>query len=174
VVLVVLPALVAGWAMLRSYRRRRAAEEAALGPLPRGPEPGRPPDGEALYTGTTYGGSRALRVTAYGLFGRGPCSYWFEPGRHLPPGPPTPAAVVFRRFRGPVVRLEAVRTVALVGAHAGRVLAPRRIAILGWTLGQTEVDTGFAFEDAAQAERFAELAADTLNIPPERGPFASA
>jgi hypothetical protein len=160
--------------MLRSYRGRRAREEAALGPLPTGPAPDRDPDGEALYTGTTYGGSRALRVTAYGLFGRGPASYWFEPGRHLPPAPPSPAALVFRRFRGPVVRLEAVREVGLVGAHAGRVLAPRRIAILGWTLGDVDVDTGFAFEDAALAERFAEQAVNILNIPPDRGPYVGA
>jgi len=173
VALVVLPALLAGWGMLRAYRGRRREEEAAVGPLPSGPAPDRDPDGEALYTGTTADGSRAVRVTAHGLFGRGPAVYWFEPGRHLPPAEPRLPALVFRRYRGPVVRIEAIRDIGLVGAHAGRVLAPRRIVVIGWRLGGADVDTGFAFEDVALAERFAERAATTLNLPPDRGPYVA-
>jgi len=173
VALVVLPALLAGWGMLRSYRGRRQAEEQALGPLPRSEAPGRDPDGEALYTGTTRGGSRAARVTAHGLFGRGPAVYWLEEGRHLPPAEPRLPALVFRRYRGPLVRIEAIREIGLVGAHAGRVLAPRRIVVIGWRLGDADVDSGFAFEDVALAEHFADRAAATLNVPPDRGPRAT-
>lgn len=173
VVLVVLPAVLAAWGMLRSYRGRRGAEEDALGPLPPGEAPDRDPDGEALYTGTTRGGSRAVRVTAHGLFGRGPAVYWFEPGRHLPPEEPRLPALVFRRYRGPVVRIEAIREIGLVGAHAGRVLAPQRIVVVGWRLGAADVDSGFAFEDVALAERFADQAATTLNLPPDRGPYVA-
>lgn len=145
VLLVAGPAALAALGMARAYGRRRAAEERDLGPLPVVAEPARPPDGEALYTGTTRGGSRAERVAAHGLFGRGPCRYWFTPG-----------GLVFHRFRGSVVRIAPVREVGLVGAHAGRVLAPDRIVVIGWTLGGTEVDSGFGFGDAAQARAFSE------------------
>lgn len=157
VLLVVGPALLAGWGMWRAYRRRRSREEAAFGALPTAAEPARAPDGEALYTGTTIGGSRAERVAAYGLFGRGPCRYWFDPG----------GALVFQRYRGPVVRVAAVRRLGLVGAHAGRVLSPDRIVIVGWALGAQDVDTGFAFPEAAQARAFAERL--TAGLPADRG-----
>lgn len=163
VVVVVGPACWAAWAMRRAYRRRRASEEARLGPLPRIPVPGRAPDGDALYTGTTYGGSRARRIAAHGLFGRGPCRYWLEPAR-----------LVFQRHRGPVVSLTDVRDVGLTGAHAGRVLAPRRIAVIAWRLGETDVDSGFAFEDAVLAQAFAERVAAATGVPPERGPRVGA
>lgn len=163
VAIVVVPAALVAWGMVRAYRRRRAANEQALGPLPTARRPGRDPDGEALYTGTTRGGSRAERIAAYGLFGRGPCSYWFEQG-----------ALVFARYRGPVVRIAEVRELGLVGAHAGRVLAPERIAVVRWALEGTEVDTGFAFSDAAHARHFAEELAATVGLPADRGPYAGA
>lgn len=140
VLLVVLPAALAALGMRRAYRRRRAADEAGLGALPEARRPQRDADGEALYTGTTRAGSRSERVTAHGLFGRGPCRYWFEP-----------QGLVFQRYRGPVVLIAAVAEVGLVGAHAGRVVAPERIAVVRWPLG----DTGFAFPDAEQARAFA-------------------
>jgi hypothetical protein len=164
VLLVLGPALLASWGMRRAYRRRRAAEESAYGPLPVVAEPARAPDGEALYTGTTRGGSRAQRVAAYGLFGRGPCRYWFDPA----------GALVFHRYRGPVVRIATVHTLGLVGAHAGRVLSPERIAIVGWTLGEQDVDSGFAFAEAVQARAFAETLAGVVGLPAERGPYAGA
>jgi len=148
VALVVGPAVLAAWGMRRAYLRRRASEESTVGPLPRIPEPDRAPDGQALYTGTTYGGSRARRLAAHGLFGRGPCRYWLERDR-----------LVFQRLRGPVTSVRDVCKVGLTGAHAGRVLAPRRIAVIAWRLGDTEVDTGFAFDDAAMAEAFAQRVA---------------
>ncbi len=163
VALVVVPALLAAWGMRRAYRRRRAAAEQAFGPLPTVATPKRDPDGEALYTGTTRGGSRSERVAAYGLFGRGPCRYWFEQG-----------ALVFTRYRGPVVRIGEVSEIGLVGAHAGRVLGPERIAIVRWTLEDTDVDTGFAFEDAAHARHFATELAAALGLPADRGPYAGA
>lgn len=163
VALVVFPAALAAWGMVRSYRRRRAANERAFGPLPTAALPSRDPDGEALYTGTTTGGSRAERVAAHGLFSRGPCRYWFEPG-----------ALVFTRYRGPVVRIAEVRQLGLVGAHAGRVLAPERIAVVRWALAETEVDTGFAFTDSAHARHFAETLAATVGLPADRGPYAGA
>lgn len=163
VALVVGPALLVAWGMARGYRRRRAAGEQALGPLPTTALPDRDPDGEALYTGTTRGGSRAERVAAYGLFGRGPCRYWFEQG-----------ALVFARFRGPVVRIAEVGEVGLVGAHAGRVLGPDRIVIVRWVLEDADVDTGFAFSDTAHARRFAEGLAAALGLPADRGPYAGA
>jgi hypothetical protein len=163
VALVVVPALLAAWGMRRAYRRRRTATEQALGPLPVVEEPAREPDGQALYTGTTTGGSRSERVAAYGLFGRGPLRYWFEPD-----------GLVFTRFRGPVVRIAHVTEIGLVGAHAGRVLGPDRIVIVRWTLEETEVDTGFAFEDAAHARHFAEELAAVVGLPADRGPYAGA
>lgn len=139
VLLVVLPAALAALGMRRAYRRRRAAEEVAAIPLPTVAAPQRAADGEALYTGTTRAGSRSQRVTAHGLFGRGPARYWFEP-----------EGLVFARFRGPVVLIADITEVGLVGAHAGRVVAPERIAVVRWALG----DTGFAFPDAEQARAF--------------------
>ena len=163
VALVVVPALLAGWAMYRAYRRHRARNEQAYGPLPTAAEPKREPDGEALYTGTTRGGSRAERLAAHGLFGRGPCRYWMEPG-----------SFTFMRFRGPAVRLTEIRELGLVGAHAGRVLAPERIAVVRWVLGEDEVDSGFAFPDSARAHAFADALADAMELPADRGPYAGA
>ena len=142
--------------MRRGYRRRRAADEAALGSLPVVQPPARDPDGSALYTGTTRGGSRADRIAAAGLFGRGRCDWWLDGD-----------GLVFRRVRGPVVRCTGVRDVGLVGAHAGRVVAPGRIAVVSWTLGATEVDSGFAFDDADAAEAFRGAVLATLRTTPE-------
>jgi hypothetical protein len=149
VALVLGPALLAAWGMARVYRRRRATEEAAYGDLPTTREPDREPDGEALYTGTTR---------------RGPCRYWFDPA----------GALVFQRYRGPVVCIAMVRELGLVGAHAGRVLSPERIAVVGWTLGGHDVDTGFAFPEAVEARAFAETLAGVVGLPVDRGPSAGA
>ena len=154
-------ALLVLWAlavllMRRGYRRRRAADEAALGDLPAVPAPAREPDGRALYTGTTHGGTRADRIAAGGLFGRGPCEWWLDGD-----------TVVFRRVRGPVVRCTGLRDVGLVGAHAGRVLAPGRIAVISWTLGETLVDSGFAFDDAQSAAAFRDSVLSTIRPIPE-------
>jgi hypothetical protein len=155
--LLVVPFALAVYAMWRGYRRRTTVDETRFGPLPAVQEPGRPPDGEALYTGTTRGGSRMQQVAVSGLFGRGVCRYWIEP----------PQGLVFRRERGPAVAVSGVREVGLTGAHAGRVLSPGRIAVVAWTLGDEPVDTGFGFEDAARAATFAAAVANASGLPAE-------
>jgi len=163
VAVVVGPAVLGAWGMRRGYLRRRAGEEAAVGPLPATPEPARAPDGEALYTGTTHGGSRARRLAAHGLFGRGPCRYWLEPGQ-----------LVFQRFRGPVVGVRDVHEVGRTGAHAGRVLGPGRITVVAWRLGDTDVDSGFGFDDADLAEAFAAGVTAVTSRSAERAPHVDA
>ncbi len=123
----------------------------------------REPDGEALYVGTTVGGSQQHHLVAGALFGRGTCCYWLEPG-----------GLVMQRAGGPVVALAGICQVGLAGAHAGQVLAPNRIAIVTWMLGHEDVDTGFGFQDAKRAERFAEQVAAAAELSPDRGPHAGA
>ena len=152
--LLLVPWALAVWGMRRGYRRRRARDEERFGAVPSVDPPGRAPDGEALYTGTTVGGSRIDRVGAGGLFGRGPCRFWLDTDR-----------LVFQRVRGPVVAVTGIRDAGVTGAHAGRVLAPGRIAIVAWTLGGRPVDTGFAFDDAEAAADFADRVAALARTP---------
>jgi hypothetical protein len=65
------------------------------------------------------------------------------------------------------VAARAVHGVGLAGAHGGRVLAPGRIAVVGWRLGRTDVDTGFGFDDAAHAATFAAAVAHAFGLPAE-------
>jgi hypothetical protein len=133
---------LAVWGMARGYRRRRRHDEARFGALPVVDPPQRTPDGEAIYTGTTT--PDGARVGAGGLFGRGPCRYWLEGER-----------LVFARHRAPALAV-APLGVDLAGAHAGRVLAPGRIALVAWRLNDLDVETGFGFDDAADAATFAD------------------
>jgi hypothetical protein len=133
------------------------------GLLPAIQVPQREPDGEALYIGTTIGGSQQHHVVAGALFGRGSCRYWLESG-----------SLVMQRAGGPVVVLTGISQVGLAGAHTGLVLAPNRIAIVTWMLGDEDVDTGFGFPDAKRAELFAERVADVAKLSPDKGPHAGA
>ncbi len=141
----------------------RRLRRQKIGLLPAVDAPLREPDGEALYVGTTVGGSLAHRVVAGALFGRGTCRYWLEPG-----------SLVMQRGPGLVIALTGICQVGLSGAHAGQVLAGNRIAIVTWMLGDDEVDTGFGFEAATLAERFAERVADAAGLSPDKGPHAGA
>ncbi|HUH07203.1 MAG TPA: hypothetical protein VML96_05270 [Egibacteraceae bacterium] len=153
VALLVVPWLLAMYAMWRGLRRRRDRDRDRLGPLPTIAPPRRPADGEALYTGTTEGPEVIKRVAIEGLFGRGPCRYWIEPG-----------GLVFQRARGPIVAATTVHAVRLAAAHAGRVLARGRVAVVGWSLGGADVDTGFGFDDAPYAAAFAAAVANAAGL----------
>jgi hypothetical protein len=142
--------------------RRRG--QTALVPTVRAPK--REPDGEATYVGTTVGGSQQHRIVGGALFGRGECRYWIEPGQ-----------VVFQRDGaggGLTVALTGISQVGLAGAHAGRVLAPSRIAIVTWRLGGDDADTGFGFSDSKHAELFADRIAAAAGLSPDKGPHAGA
>lgn len=152
--LLLVPFALAVVGLYRGYAGRRAREEEQYGPLPVTDPPNRPADADVLYTGTTIDGTPIAKIAAHRLFGRGACRVWIENG-----------GVVFHRVHGPVVAIRTIRVVGLAGAHAGRVLAPGRIAIVGWTLGGHDVDTGFAFGDAASAAAFAAAVANAAGLP---------
>ena len=145
----------------KGWLGRRMRRQTGLLPTVRAPL--REPDGEALYVGTTVGGSLAHRLVAGALFGRGTCRYWLEAGY-----------LVMQRAGGPVIRPLGISQGGLSGAHAGQVLAPNRIAVVTWLLGEDEVDTGFGFEATTLAEQFAEQVADAVGLSPDKGPHAGA
>jgi hypothetical protein len=154
---------------IRSWTSRRAN----YGLIPTVDVPNPAPDGEAVYIGTTIGGAAHHRVVGGILFGRGACRYWLSDGtvtfqRGDGDGPGSESA------RGPAIALTGITEVGLSGAHAGKVMAPNRIAIVTWTLAQDEVNTGFGFEDAKRAEVFADRVAATVGLSPDKGPHASA
>ncbi|MGH8886807.1 MAG: hypothetical protein ACRDYX_16895 [Egibacteraceae bacterium] len=151
---------------IRSWTSRRPH----YGPVPTVDVPKGAPDGEAVYVGTTIGGSAHHRVVGGVLFGRGECRYWLSDG-----------IVTFQRGcgegdgpGGPAIALTSITEVGLSGAHAGQVMAPNRIAVVTWAVGQDEVDTGFGFEDAKHAEVFADRVAAVVGLSPDKGPHASA
>jgi hypothetical protein len=149
---------------IRRWIGRRRRGQTALVPTARPLK--REPDGQAIYVGTTVGGSQHHRIVGGALFGRGECRYWIEPG-----------SVVFERIGaggGVTVALTEILQVGQSGAHAGQVLAPSRIAIVTWALGAEELDTGFGFSDAKHAEAFAERVAAAAGLSPEKGPHAGA
>ncbi|MGH8901242.1 MAG: hypothetical protein ACRDYA_06065 [Egibacteraceae bacterium] len=153
---------------IRSWTSRRAH----YGPVSAVDVPKSAPDGEAVYVGTTIGGSAHQKVGG-ALFGRGECRYWLQGG-----------ALTFQRGggggpglqarSGPAIALTGITEVGLSGAHAGQVMAPNRIAIVTWRLGQDEVDTGFGFDNPIQAEAFADRVAAVAGLSPDKGPHASA
>jgi hypothetical protein len=143
---------------IRGWTSRRAR-----GSVPTIDMPTRAPDGEAVYVGTTLGGAAHHRLVGGALFGRGTCRYWLQA-----------SVLTFQRDLGPAIALTDITEVSLSGAHAGLVMAPNRIAVVTWTLGQEELDTGFGFANPRQAEAFAEQVAATAGLSPDKGPHASA
>lgn len=153
---------------IRGWTSRRAHYGAVLAV----DVPKSAPDGEAVYVGTTIGGSAHHKVGG-ALFGRGECRYWLQGG-----------ALTFQRgggggsgrevTGGPAIALTRITEVGLSGAHAGQVMVPNRIAIVTWTLGRNEVDTGFGFDNPRQAEAFADRVAAVAELSPGKGPHASA
>lgn len=144
---------------IRGWTSRRAG----YGPVPIVEVSPCAPDGKAVYVGTTIGGSAHHRVVGGVLFGGGECRYWLQEG-----------TLTIQRDPGPAIALTGITEVGLSGAHAGRVMAPNRIAIVAWTLGQDEVDTGFGFANSKQAEAFADQVAAVVGLSPDKGPHASA
>lgn len=149
------------WLMWRGYRNRQARDAALVGQAEQAQRPAREPDAEVVYTGTTFAGSQTDRAGAAGLFGRGPCALWLDAD-----------GLTFARHRAPVLRIAQVNEVALLGAHAGRVLGAGRICVVRWTASGGELDTGFGFGTAAEAEAFADAvlrrkAADVLTPTPD-------
>lgn len=135
-----------GWAVLamrRGWRRRSAAAAERFGPVPVGQAPDREPDARALCTGTTVAGSRVERVALPELFGRRRVEVWVEPGGLVLRGPGESA-----------LRLSGMVEAGLTGAHAGRAVGHERIAVVRWTLGEHQVDTGLQFASAEEAREF--------------------
>jgi hypothetical protein len=144
---------------IRGWTPRRAK----YGPVPVVNIPTPAPDGKAIYVGTTIGGSTHHRLVGGALFGRSECAYWLQEG-----------TFTFQRDAGPAITLTGITQVGLSGAHAGQVMAPNRIAVVTWTLGQAEVDTGFGFANPRQAEAFADQVVAVIGLSPDKGPHASA
>jgi hypothetical protein len=144
---------IRGWTLRRVY----------YGPVPTVDVPNPEPDGKAIYVGTTIGRSAYHRIVGGALFGRSECCYWLQG-----------SALTFQRDPGLVITLAGITEVRLSGAHAGQVMAPNRIAVVTWTLGQDQVDTGFGFDNPRQAEAFADRVAAVAGLSPDKGPYASA
>ena len=132
-------------AMRRGWRRRSGDAGARFGAVPTAAPPAREPDGGALCTGTTVAGSRMERVALPELFGRWRCDWWVEGD-----------AVLLRRAGGATIRLAGITGTGRTGAHAGRAVGRERIAVVRWTLGEHQVDTGLQFATAEAAMAFVE------------------
>ncbi len=184
------------WRLWRAARMRSARIDAQR-PTVRTPD--RPPDGYAIYVGTTTRSGMQHRLADGQLFGGGRCAYWI-----------VGATLVLQRESGPVLALRNIDEVGVAGAHAGKIMAPRRIAIITWraraagsderpsavvtgerassavsrqrvraavsaeTDGDEQLDTGLGFDDTAQAEAFADAVAASAGVPADRGPHAGA
>lgn len=145
-------------AMRRGWRTRSGAAAARFGAAPTTTmPPRRDPDGTALCTGTTVAGSRMERVALPELFGRWRCDWWIEAGE-----------VLLRRPDGVTLRLGGVTEAGVTGAHAGRAVGRERIAVVRWTLGEHNVDTGLQFAGAEEARAFT----DRLQVAVDGGTHA--
>jgi len=141
---------IAMLSMRRGWNKRRAAALIRFGNVALTDAPTREPDGTALCTGTTTAGSRAERVALPELFGRWGCQYWVTPqGMFLRRQPPTANG-------GDTLHLVDANGAGVTGAHAGRAVGAGRIAVVRWTLGGEDVDTGLQFRSAEEADAFVE------------------
>jgi hypothetical protein len=147
--LLVVLVLVVWLGMLAGWRRRGARQLAVLDlpPLPPTPaEPGAPltADTDGVYVSTTTAGNWLDRVPARGLGTRSAATMAV-----------TAAGVSWLRQGAPDVFAAAA---ALAGARradgiAGKVMPPGGIVVVTWRLGDTQLDTGFRPDSAAQADR---------------------